>query len=98
MVSRRFVSRIAQSMLLVLLGLWVHTAQARPCRDCDECPGSSCISDQRVCESCPVPWWGSCYAGTEGCGHYECNKTEDKCCLLGSTCADVCDCPPCIDK
>jgi len=97
-VSNRLVMRLAQAMLLLVLGLWVHTAQARTCRDCGACSSSPFCSQFRVCEKCPVPWWGSCYAGAEGCGYYSCSATEDKCCsYLDGVCLVICDCPPCIE-
>lgn len=98
MFSTRFVMRLAQAMLLLVLGLWVHTAQARTCRDCGACSGSYCGSDYRRCERCPVPWWGSCYAGSEGCGYYGCYDTPDLCChATAGVCLTVCDCPRCTE-
>jgi hypothetical protein len=92
-VNTRFVMRLGQAMLVLVLGLSAHTAQGRACFDCDECASGSCGT--RVCEDCPVAWWGSCYAGTEGCGHYGCTPVS-LCCLTGlQICETLCDCPPC---
>jgi hypothetical protein len=92
-LSRRFAMRLAQAMLVLVLGLSVHTAQGRACFDCGACPGGSCGS--RLCEQCPAEWWGSCFAGTEGCAYYLCSEVA-QCCITGlSICGSFCDCPPC---
>jgi hypothetical protein len=96
MVSKRIVLRVAQIVSVLVLGLWMQTAQAR-CFDCPQaCSGSASCSQHQKCEQCPVAWWGSCYAGTEGCGYYDCDPTPLLCCsLVGGVCLDVCDCAPC---
>ena len=87
--------RLGQLTLTLVLGLWMHTAQAR-CLDCGACSSQSC-SSHRVCEQCPVPWWGSCYAGIEGCGYYDCEESGQLCCtqFIGGVCNYVCNCLAC---
>ena len=91
MVSRGFAMRLAQAMLVLVLGLSVHTAQGRPCFDCETC-GYSC--PEQVCGHCPAEWYGSCFAGTEGCAHYGCEPEQEACCG-GAVCRNQCYCPPC---
>jgi hypothetical protein len=92
MISRRLVTRIAQVILVLVLGLSVHATGTGACLDCDTCP-SPCGS--RSCGHCPADWWGDCYAGTEGCGHYGCTEVG-QCCSIGQ-CKYTCDCLPCIE-
>jgi hypothetical protein len=82
-MSRRFAMRLAQAVLVVVLGLWVHTTGALAI---DYCTGGAC-------HKCPWSWHGSCYAGLEGCGYYGC--WDDGQCQEGSITVNQCYCDPC---
>lgn len=90
-MSKRLLMRLAQVALVVILGI---SAQGATCLDCHECTGQSCGT--RACDHCPASWWGSCYAGTEGCGHYGCYNVGQCCSGIG-VCLTYCDCPPCVE-
>lgn len=92
MISRRLVVRVAQIAMVVVLGLWAHNAEARVCTECDTCNQYTCPA--QVCADCPRGWFGSCYAGSEGCGAYANCQAEADCCGSG-VCLKQCYCPPC---
>jgi hypothetical protein len=92
-ISRRSGMRLAQAMLVLVLGLSVNTARGGACFGCESCSEYNCPSQN--CTHCPASWYGSCYAGTEGCEHYGCSEEPDDCCA-GATCRNFCYCEPCI--
>ena len=93
MFSTRFIRRLTQATLVLVLGLWVHAAEGRTCTECNTCSQYTCPS--RVCADCPRGWVGSCYAGTEGCTAYTNCTDEGFDCCGSSVCQNQCYCPAC---
>ena len=95
MISRTLVTRLAQVMLVLFLGVWLHTAEGRACFACPpSCSDNEC--PMRQCGQCPASWYGSCYAGTEGCAYYSC-WDDGQCCVVAAQCRNYCYCDPCIE-
>ena len=84
MISKRIAVKLLQMAALAGIVLWGGTT---PVRADDWCPTQSC-------ESCPADWFGSCYAGIEGCEVYNC-FTDGECTIGGSVTYYQCYCPPC---
>lgn len=94
MVGKTLITRAAQAASILVLGFSLHVSGAV----CAACPGP-CQDDQsctgwRPCEQCPASWYGSCVAGVEGCGYYDCDD-DGYCCELASSCQNFCYCPEC---
>jgi hypothetical protein len=95
MVTKPLARRVAQTLLVLVLGLSAHVTQAGICRGCPtECENEQDCFGWRACEQCPANWHGSCVAGVEGCGYYECID-DGLCCDDFTRCLNFCYCPEC---
>jgi len=85
-MSRRFATRLAQVVVVLVLGLWAHNTRVQA-NDFPTCG--------RQCDYCPVNWSGNCWAYPEYCETYGC-QMNGICSFDGGGFARDCECTPCI--
>lgn len=88
MISRQFVMRLVQTVVVLALGLLMYTTDAQADRVFESftCPDQGC-------GYCPAEWHGSCITGSVPCSEFGCS--DDGECEEGGNTYTQCYCPPC---